>query len=74
MSAGLDLTRAIEEANGFDFSRSWKKYAGKWVAFDMQEGMLCAGKDAEQAKAKAKKLGFNRPYLYNVDRDETILP
>jgi hypothetical protein len=60
VSGGLELTKAIEEANGFDFSKGWKKYKGKWVAFDMQEGMLCAGKDADQALEKARKLAACR--------------
>src|SRR5439155_24170510 len=74
VSGGLEVTKAIEEANGFDFAKSWKKYKGKWVAFDMQKGMLCAGKDADQALEKARKLGYSKPYRYNVDLDETLMP
>jgi len=56
-------------SEGIDLAKVWKKYTGKWVAFDAEFGMICAHRDVKKAQEKARKLGFRKLHLYNVSLD-----
>lgn len=47
-----------------DWSKTWKKYKGQWVAFAADEKTVVgAGKSAKQALSEAEKKGFRKPIL-----------
>jgi hypothetical protein len=59
----------IQPMQTIDRTTVYKKYAGRWVAFQAdQKTVIADGASAQLALEKAQSLGVNTPFLFHVPK------